>query len=155
MNMKTIEISIDRQSVFHRVAMTTAYVAVKNDDGTLCDRLPVVEADEELMDELWREACTAADDVLRAYLQPRPGTSDDSRRHYRVRLALRHCSWAGRIPTTDAVRSFLVADLLCRWVAIVLPTQVEPYRHASEAAAEQLRRHVAAIPHRVRKYVPF
>ena len=155
---KTTTLCIDKLSVFRRVAITTAYMAAKNDeDGNLCDRVPVVQADEELMDELWQESCTAADGLLRAYLLPCQGQQTPAERQaqYRVSLVVRHCSWAGRKPAADALRSFLVADLLWRWLTIVLPEQADAYRQSVDTAAEQLRRYVAAVPHRVRKYTPF
>ena len=159
MNMKVIKISVPRMSVLRRVAMTTAYIAVKNEeDGNLCDRLPVVPADSELMEELWSDACAAADNVLRAYLQPRttavPSICTEEG-CYHATLVVRRCSLAARVPVAAAVRAFLAADLLRRWMEIALPAKAADCRRDAEEAAEQLRRSVAAVPHRVRKYVPF
>lgn len=158
--MKDLEITILRSDVMRRVALDSAYVAAKNARADeLCDSVPVVDADDELLGNYWSQACARARTALAEYLSltPRPcapveatlPSSEDLNIHLRLPD---NYNMATAITLQQLLASFLTYDILAEWLGIALPEAENRYRTAAAAhlallgtALERRRRPLSPI----------
>ena len=72
--MSNLHIEIKRPKVMHLVALESAYLAVKRTDAdALCDTVPIVEADDEILVPMWMKSCARLLAFLRLHLRRKDG----------------------------------------------------------------------------------
>lgn len=138
--MSRLHIEIERQRVVRLAAMESAYTAVKRADADeLCDTVPMVEADDEMLEALWMKSCAQLQTFLRSHLRRNDGFLLSA--HYDINgfHAMHHvpaCSNGeelGRVLST-LMSAYLAKDILAGWMSMALPER-EP---ACRADAEQI-----------------
>lgn len=70
--MTNINLNIKKDDVYNEVAKTTSYTGAKmlgaNKDDEIYDRIFTTDADREMLDRFWAEACNAATEVFKPFL---------------------------------------------------------------------------------------
>ena len=116
-----------KREVMRQVAMLTAYHAAKDEhQEERCDRIPLIEADQPMMDLFWQNSFARLKTVIT--------------RRYVVGWWL------------DLARTFLVCDITAQWFSITLPEAENKYKADADAALASLRRAVQ-LSH-TRKRIP-
>lgn len=128
-----------KREVMRQVAMLTAYHAAKDEhQEERCDRIPLIEADQPMMDLFWQNSFARLKTVI-------------TRRHvvgWRHVVTHRHVvGW-----WLDLARTFLVCDITAQWFSITLPEAENKYKADADAALASLRRAVQ-LSH-TRKRIP-
>ena len=74
-----ITLSIKKIDVYDEVAKTTSYVGLKkiDADDKLYDRVFTTDADRDLLERFWREACNAVTDEFKQFIISQPGQTDN------------------------------------------------------------------------------
>ena len=129
--MRTIHIHIARSAIMREAALTTAYLAVKHPDSeTLCDRVPVVPADDEILDAAWRLGCARLDLCLRHRLVP--SHCVPTCEAYSVSLLVpNHCGGRQGEAVQAAAEAYLAAAVTAYWLSVAMPEAENKY--ATEA----------------------
>ena len=67
--MKNIELKINKARVYDEVAKTTSYTGVKmQGDESAYDRIFTTDADREMLERFWVEACNGATEQFKPFL---------------------------------------------------------------------------------------
>ncbi len=129
--MRIVTIHITRSAVIHDVTQLTAYLAVKHPDSeALCDRVPVVPADDEILDAAWRIGCAQLDLCLRHRLVP--SHCVPTCEAYSVSLLVpNHCGARQGEAVQAAAEAYLAAVVTAYWLSVAMPEAENKY--ATEA----------------------
>ena len=148
----TLMMTFSFADTLRRVAMQTAYQAVKSDTaGTLYDRVAVVEADAGLLRPMWRESMASVEQAVAAYVRGAAGQHgcDDV-----LRLVL-HLPSNFHPSAPDIVRryadAFVAYDLEARWLSVSLPEKASGARAMADQSMAGLK---SALDMRRRKPCP-
>lgn len=148
--MKQVNINISKARVMDEVAKSTAYQgakAVNAEDIAAYDRIAVTDADRELLDRYWMEAChettTAMQDWLQFGITPRAplGHHMDLGNDYKVSLCMTD-NWPGALK--DSVEThltgYIINTMIAKWCMMTAKGDVEAYAALGATALEQARK---------------
>ena len=136
-----MRIRVSKHDVMRRVAMTTAYLAVKSEEAErLFGTVPVVGADVEMTDELWRQSVTELNVGLRndmwggsCRLPTRTGDDYEAEWPVPGNFDKRNREVIHRI-----VAHFLHLSLTAKWLAMTMPGMEKQYAEAAQRQLEAL-----------------
>ncbi len=178
--MSKLHIEIKRPNVIRLVAMESAYIAVKRADAdALCDTVPIVEADEEILIPMWKKSCANLLSFLRLHLRRENGFVLSA--HYDVngfRASLMRPSLpfgegrGGVLPLPfgegrgevfgegqgDVLRqsfctsltAYLTKDILATWLSMALPEREPSCRAEADEILLSLERLIVSCRHPMR-----
>ena len=137
-----MRIRVSKHEVMRRVAMTTAYLAVKSDEPSKnFGTVPVVGADVEMTDELWRRSMTELDISMRnqmwggGYRLPTRHADDD----YEVEVPVPgNFDERQREVIRQAAAHFLHLSVTAKWLAVAMPERENQYAAAAQRQLEVL-----------------
>ena len=169
--MSKLHIEIKRPNVIRLVAMESAYIAVKRADAdTLCDTVPIVEADEEILIPMWKKSCASLLSFLRLHLRRENGFVLSA--HYDVngfraslmRPSLPFGEGRGEVfgegqgevlrqSFCTSLTAYLTKDILAAWLSMALPEREPSCRAEADEILLSLERLIVSCRHpmRVRK----
>ncbi len=137
--MKEITITVNKANVYDEVAKTTAYIGAKSvDDVSAYERVFTTDADREMLERFWAEACNMATTQLKRFVVQ---VSDNPQRHgvdlaanYEVILKLSELfdDTALADSISSSMFNFFVASIVGKWCALAAKAEAESY--ALEAA---------------------
>ena len=151
---------IDRLRIVRQAAMESAYTAVKRGDANeMCDTVPIVEADDEMLVSMWMKSCAQLLTFLRTHLRRNDGFVLSA--HYDVNAFHAHltchttcCNGEQlRLVLDTAMSAYLTKDILAGWMSMALPEREPACRAAAEQVLLTIEQVVATFrrPLRVRK----
>ena len=139
-----MNITIPRDLIFHRVKMSTAYIAARNSEPTNCyDRIAATNADDEMLQHFWQDACEEAYACLRSWLLPRPSKDFEGESggdglaayslDFNATLSLPPYVENIKGPSIlTTLQAMMTCSILMRWTGIVDPDSEN--RYAAETA---------------------
>lgn len=139
--MQEINITIDKNKVWHEVAKATSYTGAKmmtGEDPNAYDRIFTTDEDRELLERYWVEACSLATSTLAPWLSD----VEDQPIHHGVDVTTDYevtLSMSNRYDSNlsdslqSALFSYFVATILSKWYRLTNKSETEAY--ATEAAA--------------------
>ena len=146
--MKDLELTVLRSDVMRQVALDTAYVAAKNVRADeLCDTVPVVHADDELLGTFWLQACAIAREAVAEYLTVMPlmsrcahaeSPSPSADLHLHLRLPDNY-DLSQAMTARQSLASFLACHVLAKWLAVALPEAENRFSAAADMHLALLR----------------
>ena len=166
--MSKLHIEIKRPNVIRLVAMESAYIAVKRADAdALCDTVPVVEADDEILIPMWKKSCASLLSFLRLHLRRENGfvlSAQFDVNGFRANLSLPFGEGRGeffgegqgevlRQSFCTSMTAYLTKDILAAWLSMALPEREPSCRAEADEILLSLERLIASCRHpmRVRK----
>ena len=161
--MSKLHIEIKRPNVIRLVAMESAYIAVKRADAdALCDTVPIVEVDEEILIPMWKKSCASLLSFLRLHLRRENGFVLSA--HYDVngfraslmRPSLPFGEGRGEVLRQSfctSLTAYLTKDILATWLSMALPEREPSCRAEADEILLSLEHLIASCRHpmRVRK----
>jgi hypothetical protein len=148
-------IEIDRLRVVRQAAMESAYTAVKRADANeLCDTVPIVEADDEMITVIWMKSCAQLLTFLRTHLRRNDGFVLSAQYDENAfRALLTYCSETPCMALDTAMATYLAKDILAEWMSMALPEREPACRAAAEQVLLTIEQYIATLrrPLRVRK----
>lgn len=118
----TVSINISRDEVMEAVAMRSAQLGAKTQtaDNDAYRRVFAADADRELLNQYWKEACSTATTALKRWM----GSSNAGADSWAVTLYA-SASYDASLNqgVKDSLQSFLVLDILSKWLRMTLPDQ--------------------------------
>lgn len=141
--MKNFSFVITKSAVFQEVALNTAYTGAKADsDKPIFSRVSTIDADDELLSRLWRNATGELIEKLREFID----SSQVSETGLTINMKLSNAYDESLSPVVEAdVFAFFVAAVTAEWMAFALPSLADDWR---TKAAELLNRILANICYR-------
>ena len=121
--MKTIEIDLNKDKIYREVAKTTAYSGAKRmmaEDTGVYDRTSVSEAEFEMLDRFWNEACMDLANSLSSWL----GNVDSASGYVTINV-VDTFNFALEESLLFAMQSYMVNSLLTKWYMIANPSLAE------------------------------
>ena len=161
--MSNLHIEIKRPYVIRLVAMESAYIAVKRADAdALCDTVPIVEADDEILIPMWKKSCVRLLSFLRLHLRRENGfvlsaQYDVNNFHASLmRPSLPFGEGRGEVlrqSFSTALTAFMTKDILAAWLSMALPEREPSCRAEADEILLSLEHLIASCRHpmRVRK----
>ncbi len=155
--MSSQHIEIKRKHVMRLVALESAYLAAKRPDAdALCDTVPVVEADDEILSTMWMKSCARLLAFLRMHLRRDDGfgmTGSYNVCSLHVRLCLACPDEGIRHVLATAMTSYLAKDILAAWLSMALPEREPSCRAEADQILLSTENFLTALrrPMRVRK----
>jgi hypothetical protein len=158
--MSNLHIDIKRPYVIRLVAMESAYIAVKRADAdALCDTVPIVEADDEILIPMWKKSCARLLSFLRLHLRRKDGfvlSAQFDVNGFRANLSLPFGEGRGGALSqvlNTALTAYLTKDILAAWLSMALPEREPSCRAEADEILLSLERLIASYRHpmRVRK----
>lgn len=146
--MKNIELKINKASVYDEVAKTTSYTGVKmQGDESAYDRIFTTDADREMLERFWVEACNGATEQFKPFLV---SVTDQPMSHgvelekdYEVNLELSSSfdeSLKGSIETS--LFSYFVAMIVSKWYKFTNKGESESYGTDAVGAIDDVMRKI-------------
>lgn len=93
--MQTVDITISKAQVLDEVTKLTAYTGAKamtDQDTGVYERIAITDADRDLLERYWAEACASVTEALKRWVIADPGTAighhPDIGENYTARLSL-------------------------------------------------------------------
>lgn len=138
--MKEVKLKISKADVFEEVAKTTAYIGHKRTDADpkAYDRIFATDADRQMLERYWREACSIATATLKPFataIAEQPCATDaDTTRDYTATLSMGN-AYDGTLTDSIAASlfSFFTAYVVAAWCRTACKEEAEGY--ATDAAA--------------------
>ena len=139
--MQEVTLTIDKSRVWDEIAKATSYTGAKMmsaEDPGAYERIFTTDADRQMLERYWVEACSLATDTLKPWLS----SVDNQPIHHGVDMTSDYevtLSMSDRYDTTltDSVQaalfSFFVSTILSKWYRLANKGETEAY--ASEAVA--------------------
>ena len=166
--MNNLHIEIKRPYVIRLVAMESAYIAVKRADAdALCDTVPIVEADNEILIPMWKKSCARLLSFLRLHLRRKDGFALSAQfdvNGFRANLSLPFGEGRGMVfgegrgevlsqVLNTALTAYLTKDILAAWLSMALPEREPSCRAEADEILLSLEHLIASCRHpmRVRK----
>lgn len=129
--MSAIEVTVKKTTVYHEVMKEASYIGMKGDDGSngSYERVSLTDANRELLERWWVEACDEATKSLRRWLV---GVGESSYSHgvdltgdYVARI-LPGLSFNSALESglSSSLTAWFVHTLLSRWLGITQPERV-------------------------------
>ena len=177
--MSNLHIEIKRPEVMHLVAMESAYLAAKRTDAdALCDTVPIVEADDEILVPMWMKSCARLLAFLRLHLRREDGfwmtgSFDRCGFHLHLRVGFHpvHLSDFHPVHLSDfhpvhpsgfqpdesmhrvlytALTAWLTKDILATWLSMALPEREPSCRAEADDILLSLEQVFASCRHPMR-----
>ena len=161
--MSNQHIEIKRPKVMRLVALESAYFAVKRADAdALCDTVPIVEADDEILVPMWMKSCARLLAFLRLHLRRKDGfwmsgSFDKCCFRFCLRLGLHPIFPISSHPDESlhsilytALTAYLAKDVLAAWLSVALPEREPSYRSEADAILLSLEQVFASCRHPMR-----
>ena len=145
---KLRKIDIDLHDIFTQVAMTSAYMAVKNERAAEnFERLAVMEVDEPLLSSAVTMAYHQVCEILQPYILPHLALETPHRYSLCVRPDVAVSENTVRFWEAQA-REYMKAVILTEWLRIVAPEVANFWYHRAEEIRQQF---IVSLTPRVRK----
>ena len=131
-----ITLSIKKIDVYDEVAKTTSYVGLKkiDTDDKLYDRVFTTDADRDLLERFWREACNAVTDEFKQFIISQPGQTDNG--IFTVDMSM---------PSSfveQSLLSFFINLITSKWFSISNKGDAEYYQQETLASGNEVRRKI-------------
>lgn len=146
--MIDIELKVIKADVYDEVAKTTSYEAAKAvDDEEAYERVFTVDADQDMLERFWDEACSIASDTMKRFITSvkdtvavtgsdgKTSTADG----YDVCLSLSG-SYDDNLTAgmQKSLRSFFVNAIVCKWDKFANKGSVKSYEEDTNAALDDI-----------------
>ena len=152
--MNNLHIEIKRPYVIRLVAMESAYIAAKRADAdALCDTVPIVEADDEILIPMWKKSCARLLSFLRLHLRRKDGfwmTGSFDRCGFHLCLRLFFPEEGLRQVLNTALTAYLTKDILAAWLSMALPEREPSCRAEADEILLSLEHLIASCRHPMR-----
>ena len=155
--MSNLHIDIKRPYVIRLVAMESAYIAVKRADAdALCDTVPIVEADDEILIPMWKKSCARLLSFLRLHLRRKDGfvlSAQFDVNGLRANLSLPFGEGRGEVFSqvlNTALTAYLTKDILAAWLSMALPEREPSCRAEADEILLSLEHLIASCRHPMR-----
>ena len=146
--MKNIELKINKARVYDEVAKTTSYTGAKmQGDKSAYDRIFTTDADREMLERFWVEACNGATEQFKPFLV---SVTDQPMSHgvelekdYVVELELSNNfdeSLTGSIETS--LFSYFVALIVSKWYKFANKDESESYGGDAAGAIDDVMKKI-------------
>lgn len=138
--MKSVYIEISRADVYEEVKKTTSYASSKvQGDSNAYERTFVKDADEEMLERFFYEACTTVTNALKAFV------TEDALTSYGYNVTLTMPETYNEQLTSSlekSIESYLELSILVSWYLMAQPDKVETTAASATAMLDDIRRKV-------------
>lgn len=138
--MKSVYIEISRADVYEEVKKTTSYASSKvQGDSSAYERTFVKDADEEMLERFFHEACTTVTNALKAFV------TEDALTSYGYNVTLTMPETYNEQLTSSlekSIESYLELSILVSWYLMAQPDKVETTAASATAMLDDIRRKV-------------
>lgn len=146
--MKKHSIDIDIRDILRQVAMTSEYIAVKNErEAENYERLAMMEVDEELLTSAVSMAYHQMCEILQPYVIPHLALETPHRYSLCLRPDVAVSENTVRLWEIQA-RELMKATILTEWLRIVAPEDANLWYHRAEEIRQQF---IVSLTPRLRK----
>ncbi len=141
-----IVLEVNKANVYEEVAKTTSYRGSKlDDDGRAYERLYATDADRQMLERFWNEACSKATDLFRRFIrdvsQHPESHGVELTRNYRVVLSMPSNYDASLTSSMQtSLHSFFVEFVIGRWYSLSNTAESESYIATSDSMLDDVRR---------------
>lgn len=138
--MSSLQIDINRETVYSEVATTTAYTGEKlGGDGY--EQIFTTEGDREALTRFWNECVSDSCEALKQYLASETATSDGHR--FTLELSASHDDTLNGAMSKD-LQSFFVTAITAKWFVYANKAEAETYAASASSVLEACRRKACA-----------
>lgn len=125
--MTTFTINIDKAGVLEEVAKTTSYIGKKKDDKQdtgAYDRIFTTDADNEMLERFWQEACSEVACLLRPFIAGTINTDGftvllDMPKAFDMEL---------KDTINKSLRSYIVNEIVGKWSLLTNKEEINDYK---------------------------
>ena len=138
-----ITLSIKKIDVYDEVAKTTSYVGLKqiDADDKLYDRVFTTDADRDLLERFWREACNAVTDEFKQFIISQPGQTDNG--IFTVDMSMPSSFDMNLVSSVEqSPLSFFINLITSKWFSISNKGDAEYYQQEALASGNEVRRKI-------------
>lgn len=122
--MTDVTITINKKSVLSDVSMSTSYLATRNEQGNTYSRVAILEADKELIDTYYNEACNHITTTLKAHIAN--VTNNDTTYTATLKLSSAFNGMLAESINT-ALKAYCTHYILSRWYEVTDKQRSEYY----------------------------
>lgn len=129
--MTTVELSVNKSSVYDEVAKTTAYSGAKmTDDAGAYERVFTTDADQTMLERFWDESKVAAAEQMKRYVDDESDTGSV----YTLTLGL-SASYDEALTASMQKEffSYFVMNITAKWFAFTNKKEASDYGEAAKA----------------------
>ena len=146
--MKNIELKINKARVYDEVAKTTSYTGVKmQDDKSAYKRIFTTDADREMLERFWVEACNGATEQFKPFLV---SVTDQPMSHgvelekdYEVKLELSNSfDESLKCSIETSLFSYFVAMIVSKWYKFTNKGECESYGSDAVGAIDDVMKKI-------------
>ena len=146
--MKNIELKINKARVYDEVAKTTSYTGVKmQDDKSAYKRIFTTDADREMLERFWVEACNGATEQFKPFLV---SVTDQPMSHgvelekdYEVKLELSNSfDESLKCSIETSLFSYFVALIVSKWYKFANKDESESYGGDAAGAIDDVMKKI-------------
>ena len=138
-----ITLSIKKTDVYDEVAKTTSYVGLKqiDADDKLYDRVFTTDADRDLLERFWQEACNAVTDEFKQFIISQPGQTDNG--IFTVDMSMPSSFDVNLVSSVEqSLFSFFINLITAKWFSISNKGDAEHYQQEALASGNEVRRKI-------------
>lgn len=144
--MIAFEINILKDDVYAEVKKTTAYTGAKmtEDTETAYNRISTTDADKEMLDRYWKEACDKATDTLKQFVVnvSSTGWSDNNVSYVGLHLELslpNNFDSSLESSIINSLTSYMVNSIAGKWFLLTNKKESEKYGTLADNAMEDVK----------------
>lgn len=138
-----ITLSIKKIDVYDEVAKTTSYVGLKQIDADekMYERVFTTDADRDLLERFWKEACSAVTDEFKQFIVSSPlKTEEDA---FTVDMSMPSSFDINLVSSVEqSLCTFFINTITAKWFSISSKTDAEHYQQEAIASGDEVRRKI-------------
>lgn len=136
--MIEIVLTADKQQIYEDVARTTGYAGAKMvGDNDAYERMFTTEADREMLERFWTEACNGVTELLKPFIT----RLSEENGKYDVQLELSTMFDAQLKESIEkSMRSYMVLGIVSKWFVLTDKQEAESYGAQAMAMLADMKR---------------
>lgn len=138
-----ITLNIKKIDVYDEVAKTTSYVGLKQIDADekMYDRVFTTDADRDLLERFWKEACSAVTDEFKQFIVSSPVQTEEDA--FTVDMYMPSSFDINLVSSVEqSLCSFFINMITAKWFSISNKTEAEHYQKEAIASGDEVRRKI-------------
>lgn len=138
-----ITLKIKKIDVYDEVAKTTSYVGLKqiDADDKMYERVFTTDADRDLLERFWKEACSAVTDEFKQFIVSSPLQTEED--VFTVDMSMPSSFDINLVASVEqSLCSFFINMITAKWFSISSKNDAEHYQNEAIASGDEVRRKI-------------